>query len=61
MTQDGVSRGTPTRVFTLYKFRQVFATRDMCARIIRRRGSEVLHISCNFLCKLGQSDNFLQG
>ena len=32
--------GTPTWVFTLYKFRQVFATRDMCARITRRRRSE---------------------
>ncbi|OUS42013.1 hypothetical protein BE221DRAFT_64105 [Ostreococcus tauri] len=43
MTQDGVSKGTPACVFTLYKFRQVFATRDMCARITRRRGSEDIH------------------
>ncbi|OUS47724.1 hypothetical protein BE221DRAFT_60967, partial [Ostreococcus tauri] len=35
--------GTPTCVFTLYTFRQVFATRDMCARITRRRGSEDIH------------------
>ncbi|OUS41736.1 hypothetical protein BE221DRAFT_64947 [Ostreococcus tauri] len=43
MNQDGVSEGTPACVFTLYKFRQVFATRDTCARITRRRGSEDVH------------------